>query len=124
MLSYLTVLYDPQPPQFIGIEEPENFLHPRLLPELAEECRKAVEQSQLLVTTHSPFFLNTLKPEEIRVLYRDENGYTQTKRASDIEGVNEFVDAGASMGYLWIENHLGVGDPMVNAGAPYKESTD
>ena len=36
MLAYLTMLYDPQPPQFIGIEEPENFLHPRLLPELAE----------------------------------------------------------------------------------------
>jgi predicted ATPase len=120
MLSYLTVLHDPQPPQFIGIEEPENFLHPRLLPELAEECRKAVEYSQLLVTTHSPFFLNTLRPDEIRVLYRDENGYTQTKRASDIKGVNAFMEAGASMGYLWIENHLGVGDPMVNSGAPYK----
>ncbi len=34
MLSYLVVLYDPDPPQFIGIEEPENFLHPRLLPDL------------------------------------------------------------------------------------------
>lgn len=36
----------PAPPQFIGIEEPENFLHPRLLP--AEECRAAAEFSQLL----------------------------------------------------------------------------
>lgn len=121
MLSYLTVLNDPQPPQFIGIEEPENFLHPRLLPELAEECRKAVEHSQLLVTTHSPFFLNALKPEEIRLLYRDENGYTQTLRASDIRGVKEFIEEGALMGNLWLENHLGVGDPLINAGAPYKK---
>ena len=44
MLAYLTVLYDPEPPRFIGIEEPENFLHPRLLPELAEECRAAAER--------------------------------------------------------------------------------
>ena len=29
MLSYLTLLYDPEPPQLIGIEEPENYLHPR-----------------------------------------------------------------------------------------------
>jgi predicted ATPase len=94
------------------------------LPELAEECRKAGEHSQLLVTTHSPFFLNTLRPDEIRVLYRDENGYTQTKRASDIKGVNQFVEAGASMGYLWIENHLGVGDPLLNDGAPYKGVTE
>ena len=28
MLAYLVLLYDPEPPPFIGIEEPENFLHP------------------------------------------------------------------------------------------------
>lgn len=56
MLAYLVLLYDPSPPPFIGIEEPENFLHPRLLYGLAEECRAAAERGQLLVTTHSPFF--------------------------------------------------------------------
>ncbi|MBN1830419.1 MAG: AAA family ATPase [Deltaproteobacteria bacterium] len=118
MLSYLVVLLDPDPPHLIGIEEPENFLHPRLLPELAEECRFASERSQLLVTTHSPFFLNGVKPEEIRVIYRDENGYSRVHRAADIQGVPEFVEAGASMGHLWMEGHLGMGDPLVNAGAP------
>ncbi len=118
LLAYLTVLHDPEPPQFVGIEEPENFLHPRLLPELAEECRAATERSQLLVTTHSPFFIDTLKPEEVRALYRDEQGYTEAVRVSDIQGVPEFVQAGASLGHLWLEGHLGVGDPLVNAGAP------
>src|SRR5690606_37411100 len=92
LLAYLTVLYDPDPPQFVGIEEPENFLHPRLLPELAEECRAATERSQLLVTTHSPFFLNTLRPEEVRALYRDDRGFTQAVCVSDIDGLPQFVD--------------------------------
>jgi len=118
MLSYMMVLYDPDPPQFIGIEEPENFLHPRLLPGLAEECRKASDTSQLLVTTHSPFFLNSARPSEVRVLYRDELGYTQAMRAADIQGIKEFLEAGASMGDLWLEGHFGVGDPLVNSGAP------
>ncbi len=118
MLAYLTVLYDPDPPQFVGIEEPENFLHPRLLPELAEECRAASARTQLLVTTHSPFFLNGLRPEEVRVLYRDERGYTQAVRASDIPGVPEQMEAGASLGHLWMEGYFGLGDPLVNAGAP------
>src|SRR2546427_8669457 len=26
MLAYLTILYDPHPPQLVGIEEPENYL--------------------------------------------------------------------------------------------------
>lgn len=118
MLSYLVALYDPDPPQFIGIEEPENFLHPRLLPGLAEECRKASEHSQLLVTTHSPFFLDSAKPEEVRVLYRDDAGFTQVKLASDIQGVREFLAAGATIGHLWLEGRFGVGDPLVNSGAP------
>lgn len=123
MLAYLLLLYDPHPPPFIGIEEPENFLHPRLLPELAEECRSATEQTQLLVTTHSPFFLNQLRPDEVRVLWRDEQGYTQTRRAADLAGVHEFVQNGALLGDLWIEGQLGVGDPLIEQGAPTRPPT-
>jgi predicted ATPase len=123
MLAYLLLLYDPAPPPFIGIEEPENFLHPRLLPELAEECRAASDRTQLLVTTHSPFFLNALRPPEVRVLWRDDMGYTQTRRAADLPGVNEFVEQGALLGQLWMEGQLGVGDPLVNQGAPTRPRT-
>jgi predicted ATPase len=118
MLAYLVLLYDPAPPPFIGIEEPENFLHPRLLYGLAEECRAAAERGQLLVTTHSPFFLNALRPEEVRVLYRDDDGYTQVTIAAEIQGVREFISEGAALGHLWLEGHFGVGDPLVNQGAP------
>ena len=118
MLAYLVLLNDPNPPPFIGIEEPENFLHPRLLPELAEECRASSEFTQIFATTHSPFFMNALRPEEVRVLWRDEKGFTQTKRMADIQGIPEFVAEGALLGQLWMEGHLGVGDPLVNQGAP------
>lgn len=118
MLAYLVLLYDPTPPPFVGIEEPENFLHPRLLPDLAEECRAATERTQLLVTTHSPFFLNALQPDEVRVLWRDEQGYTQSRRAADLVGVPSFVEHGALLGHLWMEGQLGVGDPLVNQGSP------
>ncbi len=118
MLAYLTVLYDPEPPQLIGIEEPENHLHPRLLPELAAECRSASARTQLMVTTHSPHFVNGLKPEELWVLYRDEQGYAQARRARDMRGIKEFVDNGALLGDLWMEGHFEVGDPLTAAGGP------
>jgi predicted ATPase len=124
MLAYLVLLNDPAPPPFIGVEEPENFLHPRLLPELAEECRAALGRTQLLVTTHSPFFLNAVRPEEVRVLWRDRHGYTQADRTSDLRGVAEFVAAGGLLGQLWMEGQLGVGDPLVNEGAPARKRTD
>ena len=113
MLAYLTVLYDPAPPQMLGIEEPENHIHPRLLPELAEECCTASGKTQLMVTTHSPFFVNRLKPEEVRLLYRDEQGYTRAKRAADIGRVQKFIDEGAFLGELWMEDFFGVGNPLI-----------
>ena len=122
MLAYLTLLHDPDPPQFIGIEEPENQLHPRLLPELAEECRKAAASSQLMVTSHSPFFVNALAAEEVWVLYRDEDGYTQARRAADMQGISQFMEHGATLGQLWMEGQFEVGDPLTNAGAPRRVS--
>jgi len=117
MLAYLTVLYDPEPPQMIGIEEPENYLHPRLLPELAEECREAATHTQLMVTSHSPFFVNGLKPEELWVLFRDEKGYTKAKKAADMRGIKEFIESGALLGQLWMENRFEFGDPLTKAKA-------
>ena len=118
LLAYLVLLHNLEDRPFIGIEEPENFLHPRLLNELAEECRKACEETQILVTTHSPFFLDGLRAEEVRVLWRDENGRTQVERAADLRGVPEFMDNGALLGHLWTEGFFGVGDPLTRHGAP------
>ncbi|MXW40443.1 MAG: AAA family ATPase [Synechococcus sp. SB0668_bin_15] len=118
MLSYLVLLNDPAPPPFIGIEEPENFLHPRLLYGLAEECREAAGATQILITTHSPFFLDALRPHEVRVLWRDEKGYTQCRALGQDEKVKGFMDAGAQLGDLWMEGHFGVGDPLTRAGMP------
>lgn len=116
MLAYLAVLHDPEPPPLIGIEEPENFLHPRLLRELAEECRMASERSQLFVTTHSPFFVDALTAKELHVVYRNEDGYTQTRRASEMPGISEFMAEGSPLGHLWLAGHFDVGDPLVHAG--------
>jgi len=116
MLAYLTVLYDPDPPQLVVIEEPENHLHPLLLPELAEECREASVSTQLMVTSHSPFFVNGLKPEELWVLYRDKSGYTQAKQAAKMKGIKEFMNEGALLGHLWTEGHFEVGDPLTVSG--------
>ncbi len=121
MLSYLTLLHDPEPPQLIGIEEPENYLHPRLLSGLAEECHQVSALSQLMITTHSPHFVNEFRANEVWVLYRDENGFTVCKRTSDMQGIKEFLDEGAKLGELWMEGYFEFGDPLTNVGGPKKE---
>ena len=118
LLSYLTLLHDPQPPQLIGIEEPENYLHPRLLTGLVDACRKVSMSSRLIITTHSSRVVNELYPDEVWVLYRDEQGFTVCKRASEMLGINEFMEAGAKLGQLWMEGFFEFGDPLTNAGGP------
>jgi predicted ATPase len=118
LLAYLTVLYDPGSASIVGIEEPENQLHPKLLYALAEEARSAAVRSQLLVTTHSPFFADALRPQELWALYRDEDGFTKTARASDLPKVVAMVEAGGLLGSLWMEGYFDLANPLVRAGRP------
>ena len=115
MLAYLILLYDPSPLPLLGIEEPENYLHPRLLYGLAEECRKVAVESQVFVSTHSPFFVDAIKPRELWALERGGDGYTTATRASEMRGVQAFIDEGAQLGALWMEGYLTAGDPLKNA---------
>ena len=105
-LALLCRLHDADSARLLALDTPETSLHPRLLPELAEECRAAAGRIQLLVATHSPFFLGGLRPEEVRLLWRNETGTTETCRAIEVEGVAESVAAGAHLGALWAEGHL------------------
>ncbi|NNN06507.1 MAG: AAA family ATPase [Elusimicrobia bacterium] len=111
MLAYLTLLYDPTPPTFIGIEEPENHLHPMLLEILAEECREASGKTQLMVTTHSPFFVNGVHADELWALSRDQRGYTSIRRANEMKGIPEFIENGALLGQLWMEKRFDTDSP-------------
>ncbi|MFD3645227.1 AAA family ATPase [Streptomyces cyaneofuscatus] len=107
LLSYLTLLYDPDPAPFIGIEEPENHLYNSVLPGLAQQCRQASEKSQVLVTTHSHEFVNECKPDEVIALYRGGDGYARVIRPNSIPLVNDMLDHGALLGSLWQENYFG-----------------
>jgi predicted ATPase len=101
MLAYLALLYDPAPHPLLCVEEPENQLYPSLLWDLAEEFRAyALRGGQVLVSSHSPDFLNAVKLDEVFWLVK-EKGYTQVKRARDDEQVAALMAEGDQMGYLW-----------------------
>lgn len=101
MLAYLVMLYDPAPHPLLCVEEPENQLYPSLLWELAEEFRSyAVRGGQVLVSTHSPDFLNAVNLEEVFWLVKDK-GFTQVLRAKDDPQLSAYMAEGDQMGYLW-----------------------
>jgi len=57
-LFLLAVLANPSPPPLIAIDEPETGLHPSMFPIVAEYARDAASKAQVILTTHSPEFLD------------------------------------------------------------------
>lgn len=120
LAAILTLLYEPNATGLLGMEEPDNELHPLLLYRLAEELGKASETRQLLVTTHSPMLLDALDPAQVWLLHRGADGYTLATRTADIPNVPELVEDGAPLGYLWTSNAFTVGNPL----APFHPRPD
>lgn len=111
MFAYLVLLYDPATHPLLCVEEPENQLYPLLLWELAEEFRLYANRGgQVLVSTHSPDFLNAIRIEECFWLQK-ENGFTQVKRAREDKQLKAFMAEGDQLGYLWKEGLFAGVDP-------------
>jgi predicted ATPase len=110
VFAYLLLLEDPEPPPFICIEEPENGLYHKLLEVLANEFREHAEGrgsgSQIFVTTHQPYFVDALKPEEVWILEKGEDGFSRAQRVSQLDIVNNLVAEGLPLGSLWYSDYL------------------
>ncbi|MEI6142669.1 MAG: AAA family ATPase [Mariniphaga sp.] len=106
MFAYLILLNDPQPFPLLCIEEPENFLHPELLLELAEEFRDySLRGGQVFISSHSPDFVNALNLEELFWLSK-EKGYSKIIRAKDDIFLKKMVNEGDLLGALWKQSYL------------------
>jgi predicted ATPase len=77
-LFLLTVLASPEPASLIAIDEPEIGLHPCMLPVIAEYAAEAAERTQVILTSHSPVFLDAFSEFEPQVtLFHWHDGESQ-----------------------------------------------
>jgi len=110
IFAYLLLLEGPDPPPFICIEEPENGLYHKLLESLAQEFRTHAtgkkNAPQIFVTTHQPYFVDALEPEEVWILEKGSDGFSIIKRASDDATVQNMFKEGLPLGGLWYSDYL------------------
>ena len=105
-LSLLAVLLDPDPPPWIGIEEPELGLHPDIVFELANLLVKASQRTQLVVTTHSHTLVDALTDHPTSVVACGKHeGQTWFKRVTP--GVAEAWLNDNSLGQVWSMGGIG-----------------
>lgn len=103
VLGYLAVLFSPEPPRLILIEEPENGIHPKRLEKVLEILRELVTQQshiQVILTTHSPYAVDLLKPEEVTLCTKGRDGAVTLKRMSESKSVREQSSV-FTLGEIW-----------------------
>jgi predicted ATPase len=89
-LSILCALHEPEPPSFTAIEEIDHGLHPYALEVL------------IVVTTHSPTFVNRVSPGELVVCSRDSRTGASIIPAIDVHDLEAADNAtDLRLGELW-----------------------
>jgi len=91
-------------PSVILVDEPELGLHPAAITLLASLIKKAAKQTQVIVSTQSPFLLDHFQAEDVLVADRVK-GHTQFTRL-DSAMLQEWLKD-YSLGQLWEKNQLG-----------------
>ena len=94
MLALMTALHAESDKNLIGIEEPENYVHPTALSAFLDHLRWVRDRIQFLVTTHSPLLLDYLdSPEAVRIVRRDEQGSTAVVKQDDPDDVRRALES-------------------------------
>ena len=94
MLALMTALYSQTETTLLGIEEPENYVHPSALHAFVEHILGAEDRAQIMITTHSPMLLDIINdPAAIFVVKRDQSEGTIIVREKNPEGVLKALEA-------------------------------
>jgi predicted ATPase len=103
VLAYLAILYLPQPPRVLLVEEPENGVHPKRLRDVLGVLRELIQEqshTQVVLTTHSPYVLDLFRPDEVTLCTMQDNGEVKTTRLSESPAVRKQIDV-FTLGEIW-----------------------
>lgn len=73
VLGLLVALYQPNPPDIVAIEEPEQNLHPGALGLLADAFKDRARDTQIILTTHSPHLIDHFDVDNLRSVTLKDN---------------------------------------------------
>ena len=94
MLALMTALLGDPETNLIGIEEPENYVHPTALSSFVEYLLDARGRVQFMVTTHSPLLLDFLdEPAAVSVVRRSDQEGTTVVREKNPDMVRKALEA-------------------------------
>lgn len=115
LFTYLLMLEDPRPRPLLCIDNPDEGLHHELVDILAEELRAYSLRRpdvQILFTTHNPYLLESMSPDEVWVFERKplDQGTEKDTASARCAGADPVVRSmyaeGIGMGSMWYSGHF------------------
>ncbi|ODS37285.1 MAG: hypothetical protein A7316_01835 [Candidatus Altiarchaeales archaeon WOR_SM1_86-2] len=104
LLSHITIMETAKKDAVICFEEPENYIHVRLLEFLIDLMKNS--DKQIILATHSPYFVDWCDPEDM-VIVEKENGETKARRVKNPKKLNEsLIECGMTLGESYHSDEL------------------
>ena len=98
LLTYL-ILADINNYTLIAIEEPENSINPGLLKKYIIALDNFVDNTKVLITSHSPFLVNYINPSSLYLGVPNENGLAIFRKIKS-SSVSKIYDAAEDLNVL------------------------
>jgi predicted ATPase len=90
-LGLIVALYFQESPLVI-IEEPDRGFHPSLISKVVDMMKEASRKKQIIVTTHNPVMVKHADPEDVFLVSRDKDGFSQICKPTDKEEIKVFLE--------------------------------
>ena len=106
-IALVIVLYFEENPLVI-FEDPDRGVHPKLMSRIVEMMKEVSQEKQIIVTTHHPEMVRYAGVENLLLVTRDENGFSQISRPADKTMVKRFLESDIGIDDLYVDNLLEV----------------
>ncbi len=88
------------------IEEPERYMHPSLIAGIIDMMKDVSHSKQIILTTHNPEIVKHGDIDNIFLVGRDKEGFSQIIRPADKEEIKVFLDNELGLEELFVQNLL------------------
>ena len=92
IIALVVALFFQKQNQFAIFEEPERHIHPKVLSGLMELFKEVSERRQILMTTHNQQLVRHAGLENILVISRDDDGFSQITKPTDRKHVSVLLE--------------------------------
>jgi predicted ATPase len=107
MAALIVALYF-QDKSVLVIEEAERNIHPYLISKIVEMMKDAARNKQIIVTTHNPELVRQAGIENLLLVTRDKNGFSNVTKPADKQEIRQFLQNEIGIEELYAKNLLEV----------------